>query len=161
VSIGDVMPSANITWFQAQQACGNSRKRLPSNAEWQLAATGSPDPGHDVGGSCDSTSERAAKTGTRLKCVSAWNAYDMVGNLWELAADWLPRSTTSGSWSFASDDYQFIGGAATSGEPGVLIRGGGFLDRTVNGGSGAGPLAIDGFYSPFSQDADVGFRCAR
>jgi formylglycine-generating enzyme required for sulfatase activity len=31
-----VTPVARITWFQAQQPCKNSRKRLPSNAEWLL-----------------------------------------------------------------------------------------------------------------------------
>jgi len=32
VSMAGVVPSASITWFQAQQACSNSGKRLPSNA---------------------------------------------------------------------------------------------------------------------------------
>ena len=40
VSIPGVLPSANITWFQAQAACKTARKRLPSNAEWQAAAAG-------------------------------------------------------------------------------------------------------------------------
>src|SRR5262245_63120482 len=35
-----VHPSANITWFQAQAGCGNARKLLPSNVEWQLPARG-------------------------------------------------------------------------------------------------------------------------
>ena len=43
VSIPGVLPSANITWFQAQQACGNAGKRLLTNAEWQMAAAGTPD----------------------------------------------------------------------------------------------------------------------
>ncbi|MGH8558173.1 MAG: SUMF1/EgtB/PvdO family nonheme iron enzyme, partial [Methylococcales bacterium] len=30
-------PSGKITWFQAQQACVNAGKRLPTNAEWQMA----------------------------------------------------------------------------------------------------------------------------
>jgi len=34
VSIAGTTPAAYITWFQAQQACKNSQKRLPSNAEW-------------------------------------------------------------------------------------------------------------------------------
>src|SRR5262245_36133917 len=32
VSLPGVRPSANLTWFQAQQACANAGKRLPSNA---------------------------------------------------------------------------------------------------------------------------------
>lgn len=45
VSIPGVKPSRFITWLQAQQAAGNSRKRLLTNAEWQMAAAGTPDPG--------------------------------------------------------------------------------------------------------------------
>jgi hypothetical protein len=33
VSLPGVTPAASITWLQAQAACENSRKRLPSNAE--------------------------------------------------------------------------------------------------------------------------------
>ncbi len=45
VSLPGVRPSAFVTWFQAQAACKNARKRLPSNAEWQAAVIGTPDPG--------------------------------------------------------------------------------------------------------------------
>ncbi|MGH7429591.1 MAG: hypothetical protein ACREJ4_14720, partial [Candidatus Methylomirabilaceae bacterium] len=49
VSIAGVTPSAFLNWFQAAAAARNSRKRLPSNAEWQAAALGTPDPGTDNG----------------------------------------------------------------------------------------------------------------
>lgn len=39
----NVIPARYATWFQAQQACANSGKRLLSNAEWQMAAAGTPD----------------------------------------------------------------------------------------------------------------------
>src|SRR5262245_49552328 len=40
VSLPGVIPSSSITWFQAQAACENAGKRLPSNAEWQAAVAG-------------------------------------------------------------------------------------------------------------------------
>ena len=84
VSLPGVKPSANITWFQAQVACKNARKRLPSNAEWQAAVIGSPDPGPDNGTTdCNSTGVSAVPTGSRSSCKSARGAYDMVGNLEE------------------------------------------------------------------------------
>src|SRR6185503_1271999 len=45
VSKPGVYPARFLTWFQAQQACALSGKRLLTNAEWQMAAAGTPDPG--------------------------------------------------------------------------------------------------------------------
>ena len=38
-------PYHDITWYQATQACANAGKHLCTNAEWQTAASGTPDPG--------------------------------------------------------------------------------------------------------------------
>ena len=35
VSLPSEIPSAHITWFQAQEACASAGKRLPTSAEWQ------------------------------------------------------------------------------------------------------------------------------
>jgi hypothetical protein len=67
-----------------------------------------------------------------------------VGNVYEWVADWVPRSTACGSWSGSSDE-QCLAGAATTGEPGALVRGGLFSD-----GSSAGPFAVGGSGPPSS-----------
>ena len=82
-SADGVTPSAHITWYQALQACSNVGKRLPTSAEWQTAASGSPS--GDAGG-CNLTSTVAA-TGSLPSCVSSTGAFDMIGNLWEWVAD--------------------------------------------------------------------------
>ena len=120
VSLPGVTPSAYITWFQAQAACKNARKRLPSNAEWQAAVAGTPDPGPDNGTTdCNTASAFAAvATGSRSSCVSARGAFDMVGNLYEWVADWVPRSTACGTWSAGvspTGDDQCLAGAAHHG----------------------------------------------
>jgi len=161
VSIRGVTPSAYVSWFQAQQACGDSGKRLPSNAEWQMAVAGTPDgsAGDDGATDCNTYSALAGvATGSRSKCHSGWGVYDMVGNVDEWVADWIPLSTTCGSWAGRSD-LQCLAGAATTGEPGALIRGGNYGD-----GSSAGPLAIGGVNPPsfsYYSGGSVGFRCAR
>ena len=159
-SLPGVMPSGWITWFQAQQACKNSRKRLPTNAEWQAAAAGSPDPGSDNGTTdCNTNSTLATSlTGSRRNCVSARGAFDMVGNLAEWVAEWVPRSTTCGTWSsgVTLDDLQCLAGAATTGEPGVLLRGGPWFDATA-----AGPFIMIATLGPSTTDIAYGFRCAR
>ncbi len=162
VSLLGVTPSASITWFQAQAACANAGKRLPSNDEWQAAVTGTPDTGGSDNGTTDCNTDNLVPgltlTGARTGCVSAFGAYDMVGNLWEWVADWVPLSTACPGWGGFSDDYQCFAGADTvsTGGPGALIRGGGFFL-----GTGAGPLTVRGFLQPSGSSGDIGFRCAR
>lgn len=158
VSLPGETPSSRITWFQAQQACKNSGKRLPSNAEWQAAVAGTPDPGPDNGTTdCNSASEGAVTlTGSRSSCKSADGAFDMVGNLFEWVADWVPHSTGCGSWGPGSGDFQCLNDVENGGEPGALLRGGAF-----NLGASAGPLAVTGGAGPSFAVPDFGFRCAR
>jgi len=160
VSIPGVPPTACVTWFQAQQACGNSRKRLPTNAEWQLAVAGTPDPGPDNGTTDCKTflGGGAVNTGSRSSCKSNYGAFDMVGNVDEWVADWVPLSTTCPGWGAFSNDVQCFAGADTSANngPGALVRGGSFLNL-----AGAGPFTVDGYGSPSDSSGSVGFRCAR
>ncbi len=161
VSLAGVPPSANTTWFQAQQACKNSRKRLPTSAEWQAAVAGTPDPGADNNTStCNTTSGTKVSAGTRTLCVSFDGAFDMVGNVREWVADWVPLSTGCGDWpsSISANDDQCLSGASVvpTDEPGALLRGGDFNDGTA-----AGPFAVDGRFSPSAGSFEIGFRCAR
>jgi formylglycine-generating enzyme required for sulfatase activity len=83
----------------------------------------------------------------------------MVGNLSEWVADWVPQSTACGSWSAgvsSTGDFQCLAGAATTGEPGALLRGSFFSD-----GTGAGPLTVSGSFGPSNARNGIGFRCAR
>ena len=163
-SLPGVMPSADITWFQAQAACTNAGKRLPSNAEWQAAVAGTPDPGPDDRMSdCNTRRGSAVAAGSRSACVSSAGAFDMVGNVDEYVADWVPPSTACGSWTGGispTGDAQCLTGAdptgtAAAGEPNVLMRGGNF-----NIGSFAGPVAVETVRPSISFDI-IGFRCAR
>ncbi len=160
ISLPAVTPARFITWFQAQQACKNARKRLPTNAEWQAAVAGTPDPGPDNGTTdCNTGNSASPVAGSRSSCVSAEGAFDMVGNLWEWVADWVPLSAVCGNWSFGvspTGDRQCLAEAANTGEPGALLRGGSLFEDSL-----AGPLAVAGFFEPSSQSSDIGFRCAR
>jgi hypothetical protein len=165
VSLPGVRPSAFVTWFQAEEACANSGKRLPTNAEWQVAANGTPDPGPDDHATSCTTDDPngATPTGSRIACVSARGAFDMVGNVAEWVADWIPRSTTCSGWGAFSDDDMCVAGANDSppgpgieAGPGALLRGGFFF---LAGASG--PLSVIGTVSPIRSQAFFGFRCAR
>jgi formylglycine-generating enzyme required for sulfatase activity len=160
VSLPSAIPSANITWFQALEACANAGKRLPTNAEWQMGVTGTPDPGPDNGTTdCNTASGGpVSPTGSRDGCVSARGAFDMVGNLAEWVEDWVPAPTECPGWaSFSDDDMCLSGASTTSNFPGALTRGGAFASL---GGQRAGPFAVHPF-PPFHASGFIGFRCAR
>jgi len=82
-----VVPSSSITWFQAQQACAASGKRLLTNAEWQMAAAGTDKT------SCNISGGITANTDGNPACVSNWGVVNMVGNVNEWVSDWMQGAT--------------------------------------------------------------------
>ena len=157
VSIPGVTPSAFLNWFQAAAAARNARKRLPSNAEWQAAALGTPD-----GAPCIVSAPAAGPTGT-AGCVSDVGTFDAVGNLFEWVADWVPRSTQCivGAGLFGTDDFMCLAGADTAAGPGALIRGGDFGAPGFGGGTASGVFAVSGAINPSLVFEGIGFRAAR
>jgi sulfatase-modifying factor enzyme 1 len=164
VSISGVKPSVSATWFQAQQACGNVGKRLLSNAEWQMAVAGTPDPGTDNGSTdCNILFEDfehdPVNTGSHSACVSRWGVFDMVGNVWEWVADWavLPDASCPG-WGSFSDDLMCLARAYRDVTgPGALIRGGSYWNNNTDSGG----FAIQAPNSPSHVSPFAGFRCGR
>jgi len=170
-SIAGAPPSTCITWFQAEQACRLSGKRLLSNAEWQAAAAGTPDPGanDDQSTTCATSSAFAVPTGTRSRCVSVWGAHDMAGNAWEWVAEWINPATSCTFWDAAhGGDLSCVAvGAPVAlvprelvafdpNLPGAIIRGGNYATGERNG--------IYAFFSgvnPHNISRSTGFRCAR
>jgi hypothetical protein len=157
VSLPSETPSAFATWFQAEEACANSGKRLPTSAEWQVGASGTPDSVTDNGTTdCAIQSGGPARTGDRVACVSARGLSDMVGNLAEWVADWTAAPSGCPGWASFSDDAMCLAGANPSTTfPGALVRGGAFA---ALGGPNAGPFSIVAF-PPFRSTIFVGFRC--
>ena len=169
VSVPGVLPSRFITWFQAGAACRNASKRLPTNAEWQVAALGTPD-----GTECVISNTAPQVIGNRPNCVSDIGAFDMVGNVWEMTADWVqgnnvPWDTTL---RYTTGEYgqDVIGGnnlnsvdqnlqsknQSFNGFPSVVLRGGSFTTT----GSGSGVYSYNSEIGPDQTDSQsLGFRC--
>jgi len=174
VSIPGVFPSgAAINWFQAAAVCRNSAKRLLTNAEWQVAALGTPDPGTDNGTTdCNigdgTLNNSVALTGSRSACISDVGAHDMVGNDSEFVADWGSITVQGGTWASWSPafggDLSLVGGGGQSLStlgflPAATLRGG-FWGQ----GSFAGVYFIDQNGVPASQGGGfnaVSPRCGR
>ena len=163
-SVPGVTPSRFITWFQAQAALANAGKRFPTNAEWQMAVLGTPDPGDNPGSEdCNTSSSGPEVTGERENCVSRWGHHDMVGNLWEWVADWGDNADNAAnctSWaSTFGGDLSCVGlgeGETNNHFPGALLRGGSW-----NEGAEAGPFAVHGLNRPSDTNTNYGFRGAR
>jgi formylglycine-generating enzyme required for sulfatase activity len=126
-------------------------KRLPSQAEWQLAAQGTDGRtwpwGNEFHGTwCNNSFERATPVDAFPKGASPWGAMDMVGNVWQMTNDQYFNGTNyfmiirGGSFYRPESSWWYIQGGP---QP---------LDRTQ----------IMLMVSPgFDRAATVGFRCAK
>jgi formylglycine-generating enzyme required for sulfatase activity len=172
VSIPNVTPSGNITWFQAAAACRNAGKRLPTNQEWQTAAFGTPDSNTGQAGDCNIAATAPANTGSRSLCVSDIGAYDMVGNMWEVVSDFTQGGRTD--WFPNEASATFTSGAAYGNDAQILIEAPGaqaaadqhfssviYRGGAWDSGSFAGVFSTTLALSASAALNGYGFRCAK
>ena len=97
-------PVVHVNWFEAEAYCAWAERRLPSEAEWDLAASGSPSPAGGPGsckrrypwGENEPGPTEAHLDGLRSGTVevgafpagdSGFGCRQMIGNVWEWTAD--------------------------------------------------------------------------
>jgi formylglycine-generating enzyme required for sulfatase activity len=170
VSVAGTIPSQCTTWFQAAQACRLAGKRLLTNLEWQDAAAGTPDPGTDNGTTnCSVATYTLVPTGSRTSCVSAWGAFDMVGNADEWVADWadMANADSCTTWDYALgfDSVCFGGSGPLAGDPYSGIQS---IPAALRRGTDFTSLSADpmraGVFAVSSRSimmSGAGYRCGR
>ena len=89
VSVQSASPWRYVSLAQAQQLCGRSGKRLPTNDEWHALVSSMGDQSE-----CIVDGKGPGKTGG-TECVTQSGIYDMVGNVWE----WIDGEVYAGQYN--------------------------------------------------------------
>ncbi|GMQ87839.1 MAG: hypothetical protein BMS9Abin08_1049 [Gammaproteobacteria bacterium] len=156
-SVFGVAPSATITRYQAAQACANVGKRLPTTAEWLMAANGTPAvvpvdrasgcnvAGIAGGNNLGTTGESMGAVGA---CVSSTGVFDMLGGVWEWSADFavIPNSLPGGT--FNQDNMDTAD---------AIILGSAYNLGIVNTHS----VSVSDSSGPLASATSIGFRCVQ
>ena len=154
-------PVINVKWEQAQADCSWAGKRLPTEAEWELAARGTTPKAFAWGDDApDCTKANAYDTASMSACVgdttavgsypdgaSEFGVMDMTGNVWEWVAD-----------SYIEDFYSVSpieNPIAEEANQLRAVRGGGWASNWL-----ASRLTSRAYDLSFYSGMDLGFRCA-
>ena len=165
VPIEKHLPVIHVTWYEAEAYCRWAHRRLPTEAEWEMAASTEPMAGGKglrkekrrfPWGNAPPTPERANLDLQAGRCIpvnllpdgdSAFGCRQMVGNVWEWTGDDFEPFP-----GFTIDPYKEYSEPWFGGTHKVL-RGGAFATR-----SRLIRNSYRNFYAPDRRDVLAGFR---
>ncbi len=154
----DFHPVCGVNYYEAEAYANFTGKRLPTEAEWEKAASWHPElnrkqtyPWGDTFPNpnlCHCAATDTASVGDRPDGNSAYSCAEMLGNVWEWTASWFAAYP-----GFAFHPYKGYSQTYFDGE-----------HRVLRGGSWAtSPLALRSslrnWYYPHIRQILAGFRC--
>jgi len=144
VPLAEHEPAVHVGWYEAEAFCNWAGRRLPSEAEWEMAAAGARP------ANTDSRLMGCADVGAFAECDSAAGCRQMLGNVWE----W----TASAFYPFPGYvvDYPYREYSAPWFGTRKVLKGGSWATR-----SGLARIGYRNFFEPERRDILAGLRtCA-
>lgn len=153
----EALPINCLTWFEALAFCIYEGGRLPTESEWEYAAAGGSEERLYPWGNDAPTSAHAhfypgalGPVGSTALGRARWGQFDMAGNVWEWALDWLDPSWYEGAGNPCDNCANIAGGSHR------VLRGGAYSFEEVTLRA-----ATRSAEEPAVRRAFIGVRCVR